>query len=288
MSFFNSLADPEHFRSTYGPWAVVTGASDGLGRQFALDLASAGMSVVLVARRRAKLDEVADQIRTAGGEAHVLPLDLQRRESWERLFDETSELDIGLLVASAGFGDSGAFVESDLETQIAMVDVNCTSLMVLTHRYSRRFVEQGRGGVVLLSSVVAFQGVPNAAHYAATKAYVQSLAEGLHHELEGTGVQVIASAPGPVDSAFAQRANMRLGKALSPSEVTAETLRALTRRRMTVRPGWLSKVLAGALATAPRFLRVRIMQGVMGGMTAHQRPALASAHVAEAHDKPGG
>jgi short-subunit dehydrogenase len=109
--------------------------------------------------------------------------------------------------------------------------------------------------------------VARAAHYAATKAYVQSLAEGLRLELAPHGVDVVACAPGPVDSGFAARADMRLGNALRPEAVATETLTALGRRG-TVRPGWLSKVLTAAL-TLPRWARVRIMAIVMGGMTRH-------------------
>jgi hypothetical protein len=124
--------------------------------------------------------------------------------------------------------------------------------------------------------VVAFQGVPRAAHYAATKAYVQTLAEGLRVELDPLGVDVIASAPGPVRSGFEARADMKMAQALAPGVVAAQTLDALGRRG-TVRPGWLSKLLGWSLAATPRPLRVRIMKQVMGGMTAHQGTRAAPA-----------
>jgi short-subunit dehydrogenase len=133
----------------------------------------------------------------------------------------------------------------------------------------RRFAQRGRGGVVLLSSLVAFQGVPRAASYAATKAFVQSLAEALRIEWKPLGIDVIACAPGPVASGFAQRANMRMNMAATPEQVAQATLKALG-RQTTVRPGWLSKLLEWSLAPLPRWGRVRIMSLVMGGMTAHQ------------------
>jgi hypothetical protein len=123
-----------------------------------------------------------------------------------------------------------------------------------------------------MSSLVGFQGVPRAAHYAATKAYVQSLAEGLHHELMPLGVDVLASAPGPVHSGFAGSANMQMGLAQRPQDVVAATLTALG-RRATVRPGWLSKVLEWSLKPLPRWGRVRMMGVVMGGMTRSPAPA---------------
>ena len=120
-----------------------------------------------------------------------------------------------------------------------------------------------------MSSLVGWQGTPWAAHYAATKAYVQVLAEAMHAELKPSGVDVLASAPGPVHSGFADRARMRMGSAALPAVVAKETIRALG-RKMTVLPGALSKLLTYSLMPLPRFLRVRIMAQVMGGMTKHQ------------------
>ena len=119
-----------------------------------------------------------------------------------------------------------------------------------------------------MSSLVAFQGVPYAANYAATKAYVQSLAETLAVELKPFGVDALA--PGPVESGFGQRANMKMGKALLPSQVGVPILQALG-KQTTVLPGMLSKILVNALRTVPRFMKIKIMQKVMGGFTEHQR-----------------
>jgi short-subunit dehydrogenase len=126
---------------------------------------------------------------------------------------------------------------------------------------------------------VAFQGVPYSANYAATKAYIQSLAEALHVELKPYGVDVLAAAPGPVNSEFASRANMKMGNVLKPEDVGIPILKALG-RKSTVLPGTLSKVLVYSLRTLPRWAKVRAMKVVMGGMTKHQRkeviPELAS------------
>lgn len=157
-----------------------------------------------------------------------------------------------------------------------MVDVNCRAVAALAHAFGRTLAERGRGGLVLMSSLVAFQGVPRAANYAATKAYVQSLAEGLHTELAPFGVDVIASAPGPVHSGFARRAGMVMGLAAQPAVVAEATLRALG-RRTTVRPGLLSKLLELSLAVLPRWGRVRMMAKVMGGMTKHRTALPAGA-----------
>ena len=144
--------------------------------------------------------------------------------------------------------------------------VNCEALLVLTHHFAQVFANRGRGGIILLSSMVGFQGAPFAANYAATKAYVQSLAEALFIELKGSGVDVLAAAPGPVSTGFEQRANMKMDMTMTPAQVGVPILRALGRKG-TVLPGFLTKFLTYSLRTAPRWGRVRIMKLVMGGMT---------------------
>ena len=267
---------PRHqaFRTAYGPWAVITGASDGIGRELAWRVAARGVSVVLVARRRAVLTQLAEQLGAAHGvEARVVDVDLAQRGADEAVARAVSDLEVGLYVACAGFGTSGEFLASDLSAELDMIDVNCRALTGLAHRLGARMAERGRGGMVLMSSLLAFSGVPGAAGYAATKAYVQALAEGLHLELGPRGIDVLASAPGPIHSGFAARADMRMGMAQRPRDVADATLDALG-RGITVRPGWLSKLLEASLATLPRQVRARILARVMHGMTRH-RPALA-------------
>jgi len=138
----------------------------------------------------------------------------------------------------------------------------------LSLHFGRRFAQRGRGGLILFGSLVGYQGAPRAGHYAATKAYVQTLAEALHVELAPKGVAVLSSAPGPVRPGFASRARMHMGAAETPEIVAQATLNALG-MRMTATPGILSKILTGSLMVAPRSLRVRIMGRIMGGMTKH-------------------
>jgi hypothetical protein len=260
----------ESWRATYGPWAVVTGASDGIGREMALCLAKMGLKLVLVARRRTTLEQFAADISNRYGTgSRVIAADLAQPSGVEAVIAATADLDIGLLVACAGFGLSGRLIDSAVDQEASMVDVNCRAVLSLSHHFSRRFAAQRRGGLVLMSSLLAFQGVPLSANYAATKAYIQSLAEALYYELAPLGVDVLASAPGPIHTGFAARADMRMGLAQKPENVAQETLNALG-RRYVVRPGWLSKALEGTLAFLPRWGRVRAMMQVMKGMTKHQ------------------
>ncbi len=265
-------------RDAYGPWAVVTGASDGIGRAFAQELAAAGVHLVLVARREAQLDTVAADLRTRFGvQCRVIATDLADPLASSHMLDRTTDLDIGLLVAAAGFGSSGPLLSQLDTSEQEQVAVNCAAVLAQCMHFGRRFAARGSGGVILLSSVVAFHGTPWSANYAATKAYVQSLAEALRHEWAPRGLQVLACAPGPVGSGFGARAQLRLGRTISPTVVAQQALRALPRGG-TVRPGWLSKLLGWSLATAPRALRVRIMGSIMHGMAAQPagptRPAL--------------
>jgi hypothetical protein len=248
---------------------VITGASSGIGYEMALRLAEAGLNLVLVARSQAVMEQMAKDLHARYGvEVRVIKLDLAIETGVETLAAKTHDLDVGLLVAAAGFGTSGAFINSNLEREMEMLNVNCRSLVGITWYFSQRFVQQRRGGIVLMSSIVGFQGMPFAAHYAATKAYVHTLAEALYVELAPMGVDVIASAPGPTKSGFADRAGMKMGKALSAGEVAQATLAALGRKSMVL-PGFLSKLLTYSLVPLPRWARVRIMGGVMKSMTQH-------------------
>lgn len=253
----------------YGPWAMVTGASSGIGREVANLLAQAGFNLVLVARRETLLQEMAQDMQAQyGRQVRTLAADLAEAAEVERVIAETARLDVGLLIASAGFGTSGLFLDGSIEAEIDMLNVNCRALMMLTHAFGNRFAARGKGGIVLLSSIVAFQGVPYSAHYSATKGYVQLLAEALREELSSTKVDVLSVAPGPTNSGFATRAGMTMGAALDPKDLAYPIMNSLG-RRATVFPGFLSKLLGYGLGTLPRWAKVKIMGNVMQGMSGH-------------------
>ncbi len=264
------MSNASPFARRYGPWAVVTGASEGIGQAFARQLAGHGLDLVLVARRRPLLEALATELERAHGiQCRVIAADLSNLNAVHAMAEATLDLDVGLLVAAAGYGTSGPLLDATLGIETAMVDLNCNGVLASSWHYARRFAARGRGGLVLMSSLLAFHGVPRAANYAATKAYVQTLAEGLRVELAPLNVDVVASAPGPIHTGFASRANMQMAAALQPEVVARVTLGALG-RKTTVRPGWLSKLLGWSLATLPRWGQVMVITPVMKGMTAHQ------------------
>lgn len=266
-----SVSEKNRLKTKYGAWALVTGASSGIGKELAERLAEAGIHLVLTARSGAVLEKFAFELQSKYKvETRVVTADLSKPAEVNKIIEASQDLDVGLLVAAAGFGTSGFLTEASVEEELDMIQVNCSALFVLTHHFSKKFVERKRGGIILLSSIVSFQGVPYAAHYAATKAYVQSLAEALAVELRPFGVDVLSAAPAPVESGFAKRADMQLGMALKPAEIAIPILKALG-RKSTVLPGFLTKFLVGSLRTVPRWAKVRIMKMVMSGMTQHQR-----------------
>lgn len=266
-----SEKEKQRLQTKYGPWALITGSSSGIGKELAIQCASAGLNLILVARGETVLNELADQLEKAYSiQVAVHRADVSDREQTNRLLQFSVAYDIGLFIAAAGFGTSGEFRNGNVEEELDMLKVNCASVLEMTHHFAQRFAEKKRGGIILFSSLVAFQGVPFAAHYAATKAYIQSLAEAIAIELKPFGVDVLSAAPGPVRSGFGDRANMQMEMAIDVSEVGVPILNALG-RKTTVLPGMLTKVLIYSLKTVPRWAKVLIMKQVMGGMTAHQR-----------------
>jgi len=250
----------------YGPCALVTGASSGIGKELAEKLASAGFDLIITARDEEKLKELKTTIQVKYNVGvDIISMDISVEGHTDLLIQQLQHKDIGLIVLAAGYGTSGLLKDASLHTEINMLRLNCESVLILSHYYAQRFSEQKRGGIIFLSSMVAFQGVPYAAHYAATKAYIQSLAEAISEELKPYNVSVLSAAPGPVSSGFGSRANMKMGKVLTPEEVGVPILRALG-KKVTVLPGWLTKLLVYSLMTLPRWAKIKVMKQVMSGM----------------------
>lgn len=258
------------FHDKYGPWALVTGASSGLGKEIACQLGKLGLNVILQGRSETRLQQVSEQITAMGAETKVIRIDLSNDDAVDRIQKEIDSYDLGCFAGAAGFGTSGEFIRSSLENELNMLDVNCRAVVKMTHYFAQRFVAQKHGGIILFGSLVGFQGTPFAANYAATKAYMQVFSEGLHYELKRKGVDVLCVAPGPVSTGFGARADMNMNGAADPEPLASEIVKALG-RKTTVKPGLQSKFLLFSLALLPRRGRIRVMANVMGGMTKHQR-----------------
>ena len=265
-----SQKEKDRLKKKYGEWALVTGASSGIGKELAYRVAEAGLHLIITGRHEDKLTAIRQEIQSLYGvNVEMVVADLAD-QGIEQVWQAAQQKPIGLLIASAGFGTSGAFLNTSIHAEVNMLQVNCLALLQLTHHFAQKFAAQKKGGIILMSSIVSFQGVPFAANYAASKAYVQTLAEALYHELKPYNVDVLSAAPGPVQTGFSERANMVMDNTLTPDQIGVPILKALG-RKATVLPGFLSKLLVYSLGTVPRWGKIRIMKGVMGGMTKHQR-----------------
>ena len=187
----------EEFRARYGPVALVTGASSGIGLAIAEELAARGFDLVLTARRTDRLEAIAQRLLSKQGvRTRVIRADLADPVAPARLLAETQGCDIGMLVSNAGFHIRGAFESTDASAMAKMLAVNCNAPMQLAHGFLPRLKARGRGGLIFTASVEGLIGCPYSAAYSASKALVVSLGEGLWGECLGTGVDVLTLCPG--------------------------------------------------------------------------------------------
>src|ERR1700691_3445701 len=251
-----------------GKWAVVTGASAGIGEAIAVELAQAGVNLVLTARRRERLDLLAERLGTLHSiQTKVIIADLVQAAAPQEIFDATegAGLQVDVLVNNAGFGEYGEFLQSRLESQVSMVQVNCTAVVHLTRLFLPAMVERRRGWVMIVASTASYQPVPYLATYGATKAFDRMLAEALAEEVKRHGVQVSALCPGPTESEFTQVAGTRTGdtrKSQSAAEVARRGLEGLAEGKH-----WVLPYLAGRLQVfTQRFVPRRVVTGAIERM----------------------
>jgi short-subunit dehydrogenase len=187
--------------SKYGPAALVTGASSGIGRSFAQLLAAAGFDLLLPARRMDRLKTLAAQLEAAHGVSVVtLEADLNDSASAVTIAEAAAAMDIGLVINNAGFRDAGPFQEIDFHRTASMIEVNDKFPVLLTHCMLPHLLERGKGGLLFTGSIEANMGFPYASVYAASKAFIRSLGEGLWGELQGKNIDVLVIEPGSTDT----------------------------------------------------------------------------------------
>jgi uncharacterized protein len=238
---------------------VVTGASSGIGTELARGLAGRGYPLVLVARRRERLDELAGEMGAEHSAAvEVMPLDLGDSEGRAKLADRLRNEPVAGLCNSAGFGTSGVFHTLPVERESEEVVLNALALMELTHAALPGMIERGAGAVLNIASIAAFQPMPYMAVYSATKAFVQTFSEGLHEELHGTGVSVTVLCPGPVPTEWAEIANAERFSVplaqVSAGGVAEAAIAGMLAGKRSVVPGIVPKVVSTAGRFVPRSL----------------------------------
>jgi short-subunit dehydrogenase len=251
-----------------GKWALVTGASSGIGRALAIELAAGGANLVLTARRRDRLEQLATDLAVKHGvRAEAFAADLGTPEAPRQIFDFTAGhgLEIDVLINNAGFGAAGEFTALPIERQLEMVQLNCAAVTHLTHLYLPGMVARRRGYVLILASTAAFQPVPYLSIYAATKGFDLLFAEGLAEEVRQYGVRVCALCPGQTASEFSEVAGTLDHK--RPGEETAEKvahvgLAALAKGRSVV----ISGAMNNLASLSERFIPRRAVAGFAAKM----------------------
>src|SRR5260221_467848 len=244
-------------KERFGPWALVTGASSGIGKEFARQIATAGINVVLVARREAVLQEVARSIE-ADFRVHcrALAMDLSQEDFVARLAGATNDLDIGLVVSNAGTPNPGEFLKLDRQLLQATLRLNTMAHLDITHHFGAKLAERRRGGIILIGSMGAEIGVPFLANDGGAKAYIHSLGEALHYEFKPQGVYVTVVPPPLTDT----QVLAKLGfdprtmpmKPMSVEQCVSEGLNALRENRSRIVPGRLNRFMD---AFVPAFVK---------------------------------
>jgi short-subunit dehydrogenase len=249
------------------PIALITGASVGIGEQFARQLSERGHDVLLVARDAARLEALAKEIEGRNGaRAEVLAADLTDPQQLGAVEARARQVD--LLVNNAGFGTFGPFHTLDIETEIRQINLNVIALVRLTHAAAGAMVERGRGGILNVSSLAGCQPGPSNATYGATKAFVTSFTEAVHEELRGTGVSVTVLCPGFTHTEFQARANAPAGSIpgfmwQEAPEVARAGLDGVAKNRAVVIPGTVNKVMGNLSAITPHAITRRLGGAVL-------------------------
>lgn len=253
--------------------ALITGASSGIGLEFARVFAPHKNNLVLVARRKDKLDELADELRSRHGvTVKVIAADLSNMDEVQNIYDlcRDNSIEIEYLVNNAGFGDFTHFADSDWDTTEKMIDLNIKALTKLCRLFIPDMLKRKSGKILNVASTAAFQPGPNMAVYFASKSYVLFLSEALYSELKGTGVGVTCLCPGPTESGFLAVASMEDStlfkdkKIPSSKEVAEFGYNAMMKNKMTVIHGLINNIMATASSFAPRKLVLAIVKKVTG------------------------
>src|SRR6267378_155225 len=235
-------------KERFGPWALITGASSGIGKEFARQIAASKINVVLVARREALLKEAGVEFSKRYGVEHrVVVLDVSQEDFIGQLASATDDLDIGLVVSNAGTGNPGEFLKLDRRLHRTTLRISTMAHLDITHYFGAKLAKRHRGGIILAGAMGAEAGVPYMANDGAAKAYVHSLGEALHYEFKPLGVYVTVLAAGFTNTAVLDKFGLDPKtmpmKPMSVEQCVSEALSSLRRNRSKVIPGRLNRIL---------------------------------------------
>ena len=235
-------------KKRFGPWALVTGASSGIGKEFAQQIAASGINIVLVARREDLLKEVGVEFSKRYGVEHrVVVLDVSREDFIRQLASATDDLDIGLVVSNAGTGNPGEFLKHDRQLLHETLRLNTIAHLDITHHFGQKLGERRRGGIILVGALGAENGIPCMANDGGAKAYVHSLGEALHYEFKPLGVYVTVLAAGVTNTAVIDKFGLNPKtmpmKPMSVEQCVSEGIRGLRKNRSRIVPGRLNRIM---------------------------------------------
>jgi len=229
-------------KDKFGPWAVVTGASSGIGKEFCRQLADHGLNLVLVARRLQSLEQVGEELALEFGIRYrVVPADLAEQDSIGKIVNAVRDLDVGLLISNAGTGKPARFLSLEEDEHKGFIQLNAMSHLSLVHHFGRRFADRKGGGILLNGAMGATEGVPFMASMAGSKALLLSLGKSLHHEFAGSGIHITVLITPPTDTPIVpllgfDKNTMPL-KPITAGQCVRESLSALKANRVSVMPG---------------------------------------------------
>jgi short-subunit dehydrogenase len=265
------MVDKASFAARYGSWAIVAGASEGLGAGYAQELASRGLNLILIARRYELLQSLASELSTKYNvETKIIVLDLSAADAAEQIVEETNELEIGLLIYNAAFSAIGPFLDRSLDDHFKEIHTNIHAPLKLVYLLGQRMLAQGHGGILLMSSLSAFQGSAYISTYAATKAFNIVLAEGLWEEWREHGVDVLVCISGAVKTPnyIASEPGQTGGlgdMTMDPDKVVLEALNALGQQPYVI-PGRVNRLASFVMRhLLPRQVAVQFMGRVLRG-----------------------
>ncbi|HEY2531215.1 MAG TPA: SDR family NAD(P)-dependent oxidoreductase [Xanthobacteraceae bacterium] len=242
-------------RKRFGPWALITGASSGIGREFALRIAASDINVVLVARRQDPLDALGAELSRKFGVKHrVVLADLSDEGFITQLAEATSDLDVGLVISNAGSANPGRFTDKDREELAMTLRLSALAHAELALHFGRKLIKRGSGGFLFVGAMGADTGAPFMAHDGGAKAYVQSLGLALHEEFKPSGVYVTVLPPGPTDTPVLAKFGMDPKtmpmKPMKVDQVVAEGLKALAANRPIIIPGRMNRIVRAVLPSS--------------------------------------
>jgi len=249
----------------FGPWAVVTGASSGIGKEFAHQLAANGLNLVLIARREQLLIQLGENLAQQYGiDYRVIVLDLTSANFLEVIIAQTQDLDVGLVISVAGTPLAGDFLGMELKKLRQGIDLKVVVHLSIAHYFGNRLAERGYGGLLLVSSIGGLQGVPHVASTSAAEAYVLSLGEALHIEFKKRGVNVTVLLPGPTDTPGITKLGASADdmpiKPMSTEQCVSEGLQALDANRATHIAGRMNRIMARMMT---RSIGTKLMGNMM-------------------------